>query len=568
MVYVYLKDASGNTIHYFEIPVPATGVPPSKTFTVANLVPTQAYTLSAGTFGLQNYYGFIGVSWRETRKQNPVPFTVGYAELCVGGLRAKRISHYDNNSSSPSLIKEYEYTMEDGKSSGTLGVYPVYSNVVEYDFRTNTFTSPDYIESYTRRFPFITRSSSSIYALANVNGSPVTYKRVVERSSGNGKYLGRTEHFFTTFSDHPVFIDKPYPFAPPRYSDWKYGLLQRELVYDSNNLLIRKTENSYKYTTDTYYTNPTRFDNFRSVSTAPVKFLYLGNQAGSGYGDFWSNQGPRPLYSLGVNFYPDAGRVDLEKTTTYEYDVTGGILQTTVNYEYDSVNFYLKVQQVVNSKGNTLRKKYNYSKDMLGSVNDPNGVYLAMANSHIINPVIEEIQLKDNVQILQTKTNYSNPYPNVYVPQTNQIKIGGFPIETRIHYHEYSNRGNIRSVSTENGVITSYIWGYKSQYPVAKIVGSDYTTASQYVNQTILDNMSTPDSQMRAELDNIRINLPNAQVITYTYAPLSGMTSETDPSGKATYYEYDTFGRLKLIKDQNGKILKVYDYQYQKPITQ
>jgi YD repeat-containing protein len=52
-------------------------------------------------------------------------------------------------------------------------------------------------------------------------------------------------------------------------------------------------------------------------------------------------------------------------------------------------------------------------------------------------------------------------------------------------------------------------------------------------------------------------------MVAYTYNPLIGVTSQTDPSGKITYYEYDVFNRLKVIRDINKNIIKQFDYQYQ-----
>lgn len=69
-------------------------------------------------------------------------------------------------------------------------------------------------------------------------------------------------------------------------------------------------------------------------------------------------------------------------------------------------------------------------------------------------------------------------------------------------------------------------------------------------------------------LDELRLYPVGAEMKTYTYAPLVGMTSQTSPDNKTIYYEYDNASRLKLIRDQDGKVLKQYDYQYQKPVTQ
>jgi YD repeat-containing protein len=62
--------------------------------------------------------------------------------------------------------------------------------------------------------------------------------------------------------------------------------------------------------------------------------------------------------------------------------------------------------------------------------------------------------------------------------------------------------------------------------------------------------------------DELRLYPADAQMTTYTYDPLIGMTSQTDPNGKTTYYEYDSFGRLLRIKDHNGTIIKQNTYHY------
>jgi hypothetical protein len=62
--------------------------------------------------------------------------------------------------------------------------------------------------------------------------------------------------------------------------------------------------------------------------------------------------------------------------------------------------------------------------------------------------------------------------------------------------------------------------------------------------------------------DDIRLHPSDAQMVTYTYDPLVGMTSQTDVNNRSTYYEYDSFNRLKLIKDKDGNILKRICYNY------
>jgi len=55
--------------------------------------------------------------------------------------------------------------------------------------------------------------------------------------------------------------------------------------------------------------------------------------------------------------------------------------------------------------------------------------------------------------------------------------------------------------------------------------------------------------------------LPNAIVTTYTYKPLVGILTMTDPRGAVTKYDYDAFGRLIRVT-QAEKAIGWYDYHY------
>ncbi|OQP59654.1 hypothetical protein A3860_36400 [Niastella vici] len=68
--------------------------------------------------------------------------------------------------------------------------------------------------------------------------------------------------------------------------------------------------------------------------------------------------------------------------------------------------------------------------------------------------------------------------------------------------------------------------------------------------------------QQTGLIDELRLYPADAQMVTYSYAPLVGVTSACSAQSMITYYEYDGMGRLKLIKDQDGNVIKTYEYHY------
>ncbi len=64
------------------------------------------------------------------------------------------------------------------------------------------------------------------------------------------------------------------------------------------------------------------------------------------------------------------------------------------------------------------------------------------------------------------------------------------------------------------------------------------------------------------DINTVKQTSTAGAVTTYTYKPLVGVTSKTDPHGETIYYEYDSAGRLSKIKDKNNQIIEEYNYHY------
>jgi len=62
-------------------------------------------------------------------------------------------------------------------------------------------------------------------------------------------------------------------------------------------------------------------------------------------------------------------------------------------------------------------------------------------------------------------------------------------------------------------------------------------------------------------IDELRFHPLDAQMSTYLYEPLIGITDVIDAKGNLQHYEYDDNQRLKNIRDQKGNLVKSYKYQ-------
>lgn len=103
--------------------------------------------------------------------------------------------------------------------------------------------------------------------------------------------------------------------------------------------------------------------------------------------------------------------------------------------------------------------------------------------------------------------------------------------------------------------------GTASGYPVkGKVAIVSGTTWTYY--EHLVTGQTTVQINGSGGIDELRLYPSGAQMTTFTYTPMLGVTSQCDVASRITYYEYDAFQRLADIKDQDQNILKRYCYNY------
>ncbi|WP_316812878.1 hypothetical protein [Pedobacter heparinus] len=272
------------------------------------------------------------------------------------------------------------------------------------------------------------------------------------------------------------------------------------------------------------------------------------------------------LYNF-ANRYHYSGVKRLSKKVIWEKGSDNKEITTTENYQYNNTSYPMQVTSKTdtNSRGEVIKTQFTHANDYIS-----NPVYADMALRNRIAEPVEQVETNitlNNTEIKRTKLDYDFFNPTSPDPGTVQLKaikesVGGGTLETEAVVERYDSRGHILQQRGKDGVPISFIFGYGQLQPVAKIIGADYDSAIALVSQSYLDNyLSVTEDDIRTHLSALRAGLVGAQVITYTYKPGVGMSSETNARGQTVYYEYDNFQRLVTVKDHEGKILKSYNYQ-------
>ncbi len=128
---------------------------------------------------------------------------------------------------------------------------------------------------------------------------------------------------------------------------------------------------------------------------------------------------------------------------------------------------------------------------------------------------------------------------------------------------------------TKTGLIntTTYVLTlWTNAYPGPVVTGSMGASISSPIElrsqngwkliKFVISNSTVVNITGTVNIDDVRLYPEQAIMKTYSYFPLIGLAAETSPTGKTIFYEYDSFNRLHLVKDDEGNILKRICYNY------
>lgn len=112
----------------------------------------------------------------------------------------------------------------------------------------------------------------------------------------------------------------------------------------------------------------------------------------------------------------------------------------------------------------------------------------------------------------------------------------------------------------------SYWYRNGSNITISGVTPSDVATSVGSDGWTFFSGKVTGTTSLSisgsGEIDELRIHPVGSRMRTFTYQPLTGISSQTDVNNITTHFKYDSFGRLLSIKDHEGNIVKTHDYHY------
>lgn len=494
----------------------------------------------------------------------------------VGGIRIAKLTDC-TSAEGVCYERAFNYNNSDDLSTGALASTPMDEIITS---NRGFLTGGDPFSYEIHHY-----STENYSALNSSYGTPVYYETVREEQSGSVNNGNQVRNFTI-----PVDLNNTeYPKLPVG-RDLSGALLASEIINkagNNNDEPVSITTQGHRYFKPNMDDLPNYPLSLKVYNPLVKSFDFINYSY-----DLYPSD-PEEIFLLKL-FYPIITYEELDDEFKTEESIKYAIFEdkeviTGELIEYSNNNFIPnKITDVIGRELN-LEGSYTWVTDKVKEITYPldlqtptEGEQGLISSNRINTPIKTETLKLDplgaSTLLFTKKIEYSDFDGNFLTSAIKSAKgsiSSSNPLKTDITIHRY-NDGNPEEVSKTDGIHVWYIWGYQKTKLIAKIDNMNFAKLSQLnisANITNLENLSNADIDPVSEQDLIdaakslqlilSTDAPETQMTAYTYDPGIGMTSQTDPNGIISYYEYDDFGRLVYIKDHEGNIVKTYAYNYQ-----
>jgi YD repeat-containing protein len=301
---------------------------------------------------------------------------------------------------------------------------------------------------------------------------------------------------------------------------------------------------------------------YKTTSHGVYDYVY-SNTYSPGFGYEWLTMGGlfRTRYKLVDSYYL------IQKLATDYYN-TGG--QSTIeSYTYDSHDMVSSYRITGNKPMTTF---YTYPQ-----LSDTTTVG-SLARRNMMTTIVECITKSGNesqYDVSGYKIDYGifneKVLPTSIYRLNTQFYMSSFEEDKKIL--SYTPNANPIEVVDRSGMHTVYLWAYNGRYMIAEIKNANREQVESVVKMiwgVPIDHLEKVYDVPKAKLEELRKSaiLSHALISTWTYFPLIGITSHTDPAGISTHFAYDGLGRLieeyryagNSTSESSKQVLKQYFY--------
>ena len=506
------------------------------------VLPAGKYTVNVATQNIitpGNYGMSLSVSMEVVKNIDTNVVSKG------GGVRVKRIySTFEGK-----IISDLKYGyMKKGKSTGLLMNSPVFT----YPFTTRNLTLRGVYDIGGVRVDVIDVTGFYVCGMSypytpfsfSAMGASVGYSTVTVRENF---CTGYEEYSYYNVPDRALSSDESYIPGFPTTGSLRNGQLLSKILYDDDGGKVEET--NYIYTVDRQETVkgfkayiPLIFSTF---STSEFDYIY-------------------------ARFYDTVSErwnLTREITTTYDPNNYGSnygtpSVQFYKDYKYLSSNDLPSMVSYGNSDKSIRQIQYKYSTDYADQMSQK------MKNRNLVNKPLETIYMCDGSVTKAEKTSYIDTL-GLILPKIVYALKASSPLSLSMYssfYRKkysidlYNKHGKIVQMSEKDNIPVTYLWGYKSIYPIAEIRNATYNEVAMHLRN--IDSFENSLSPIMTSIENLRSLLKKSLITTYTYKVPWGIQKTVSPTGMNTTYNYDLFGRLQTILDHNGKVVKRLKYNY------